>query len=96
MLSEAGLIIIVAAIETASNMLVSGPDLISRGFVYVRENEDLMDAAKEVVTDTLDKYMSNGVSDWNALKAKVRDALRSFIYENTGRTPVILPIFLEI
>ena len=96
MLSEAGLIIIVAAIETASNMLVSGPDLISRGFVYVRENEDLMDAAKEVVTDTLDKYMGSGVSDWNALKAKVRDALRSFIYENTGRTPVILPIFLEI
>ncbi len=96
MLSEAGLIIIVAAIETASNMLVSGPDLISRGFVYVRENEDLMDAAREVVAATLDKYMGNGVSDWSALKGKVKDALRNFIYENTGRTPVILPIFLEI
>jgi ribonuclease J len=96
MLSEAGLIIIVAAIEDATNEIVSGPDLISRGFVYVRENEDLMGAAREVVTDVLDKYMSSGVSDWNILKGKVRDALKSFIYENTGRTPVILPIFMEI
>ncbi len=96
MLSEAGLIIIVAAIEAASNEIVSGPDLISRGFVYVRENEDLIDAAREVVVEVLDKYMSSGVSDWNVLKSKVKDALKSFIYENTGRTPVILPIFMEI
>ncbi len=96
MLSEAGLIIIVAAIEDATNEIVSGPDLISRGFVYVRENEDLMDAAREVVSEVLDKYMSSGISDWNVLKSKVKDALKSFIYENTGRTPVILPIFMEI
>lgn len=96
LLSESGLIIIVAAIEKASNMVVSGPDIISRGFVYVRENEDLIEAARTICDEVLEKYTSQGVSDWNVLKNKTRDALKSFIYENTGRTPVILPIFMEI
>ena len=95
LLSESGLIIIVAAIEKASNMVVSGPDIISRGFVYVRENEDLIEAARTICDEVLEKYTSQGVSDWNVLKNKTRDALKSFIYENTGRTPVILPIFME-
>ncbi len=96
LLSESGLIIIVAAISEATTEIIAGPDIISRGFVYVRENEDLIDAARNLCQEILHDYTSQGVSDWNVLKGKLRDGLKSFIYENTGRTPVILPIFMEV
>ena len=96
LLSESGLIIVVAAIEKATGEIVSGPDIISRGFVYVRENEDLIKEARVVVCDALDKCVNENVREWNSLKSAVRDSLRSFIYEKTKRNPVILPIFLEV
>lgn len=96
LLSESGLIIVVAAIEKGSGYLVSGPEIISRGFVYVRESEELITAAKEVVKDVLDYCQDKGLRDWAALKNAVRDELRSFIYEQTKRSPIILPIFLEV
>ena len=96
MLSEAGLIIVVAAIEKESGTIYSGPDIVSRGFVYVRENEDLIEEARNVVSKTLAKCRKEKIRDWNAVRAAVRDALRSFIYEKTQRSPVILPIFLEV
>ena len=96
LLSESGLIIVVAAIEKESRMICSGPDIVSRGFVYVRENEDLIDQARNVVNRTLAKCYDEDITDWNAMKAAVRDALRGFIYEKTKRNPVILPIFLEV
>lgn len=96
LLSESGLIIVVAAIEQATRELISGPDIISRGFVYVRENEDLIDAARIIAENTLERCIDDGITDWNAMKTKVRDSLRSFIYEKTGRSPVILPIFMEV
>jgi ribonuclease J len=96
MLSESGLIIVVAAIEKESRMICAGPDIVSRGFVYVRENEDLIGQARVVVDRALTKCCEDNVKDWNALKAAVRDALKSFIYEETRRSPVILPIFLEV
>ena len=96
LLSESGLIIIVAAIERDSRTICSGPDIVSRGFVYVRENEDLIEQARKVVDKALTGCLDEGVTDWNALKAAVRDALKGFIYEKTQRSPVILPIFLEV
>lgn len=96
LLSESGLIIVVAAIDRASGEVASGPDIISRGFVYVRENEDLIEEARAVVAKALDKCMRENVKEWNTMKSAVRDALRNFIYEKTKRSPVILPIFMEV
>lgn len=96
LLSESGLIIVVAAIDRASGEVASGPDIISRGFVYVRENEDLIEEARAVVTKALDKCMNENVKEWNTMKSAVRDALRNFIFEKTKRSPVILPIFMEV
>lgn len=96
LLSESGLIIVVAAIEQGSGTVCSGPDIISRGFVYVRENEDLIEQARKVVIKSLNRCSKGNLRDWNGLKSAVRDDLRSFIYEKTQRSPVILPIFLEV
>lgn len=96
LLSESGLIIVVAAVERGTGIICSGPDIISRGFVYVRESEDLIDSARNVVKKRLDQCQSDGIKDWSALKNAVKDELRSFIYEKTKRNPVILPIFLEV
>ena len=96
LLSESGLIIVVAAIDKSTGMICSGPDIISRGFVYVRENEDLMNSAKKAVSARLDKCSADGLKDWAGLKNAVKDELKNFIYEKTKRSPVILPIFLEV
>ena len=96
LLSEAGLIIVVAAIEKESRIIVSGPDVISRGFVYVRENESLMDEARKVAVEALEKCQKKNIKDWNNMKSQVRDSLSSYIYETTKRSPIILPIFLEV
>lgn len=98
MLSESGLIIVVAAIDRVSGEVVSGPDIISRGFVYVRENEDLIYDATQVAKKSLDQTTNRNKrgNDWNAMKNGVKDDLRKYIYERTKRTPVILPIFMEV
>lgn len=96
LLSESGLIIVVAAIDKAEGYICSGPEIISRGFVYVRENEDLIDNARDVVAKALDYCYDNGIKDWNALKNAVREDLKNFIYAKTKRSPIILPIFLEV
>lgn len=96
MLSEAGLIIVVAALDRATGEVVSGPDIVSRGFVYVRENEDLIGEAKAVATALLEESGRSGKKDWNGRKTAVREGLRTFIYEKTKRNPIILPIFLEV
>ncbi|MBQ1229155.1 MAG: ribonuclease J [Firmicutes bacterium] len=96
LLSESGLIIVVAAVEKESQMVVSGPDIISRGFVYVRENELLMEEARKVAIEALEKCSRKKMKDWNSMKSQVRDALSSYIYETTKRSPIILPIFLEV
>ena len=96
LLSESGLIVVVAAIEKGSGLLVSGPEIISRGFVYVRESEELITSAREVVTEVLESCQDRGLKEWSAMKNAVRDELRTFIYEQTKRSPIILPIFLEV
>ena len=96
MLSQNGLLIVVLTLSRYDNRLLAGPDIVSRGFVYVRENEDLIDEARIVVENTLEKCMKRNMRDWNAIKQAVRDDLRGFIYRKTERSPVILPIFLEV
>lgn len=95
-LAQDGLIIIVIGIDKALNEIVSGPELISRGFVYVREAEALMDEARLLLSDTLDQCAPNELRDWNALKGKLRDALSDHIFQKTKRSPMILPIIMEI
>ena len=96
LLSESGLIIVVAAIDKATGHIVSGPDIISRGFVYVRENEDLIEAACSEAERIIEDCPDRNVRDWNGIKTAVRERLRKYIYNKTGRNPVILPIFQEI
>ena len=77
-------------------MIVSGPDIISRGFVYVRENEGLIDAACERAESIIIDCLSRDMKDWNGIKTAVREGLRKFIYGKTQRSPIILPIFMEV
>ena len=96
MLSENGLIIVVMSLERGSNQILSGPDIVSRGFVYVRESENLMDEAREVVIRALDKCMSKNNSDWGKMKMEIKDSLSDFIWKKTKRNPMILPIIMEV
>ena len=96
LLSESGLIIVVAAIDKATGSVCSGPDIISRGFVYVRESEDLIESARKVAEDRLYKCQQENMKDWSAMKNAVRSDLQSYIYQLTKRNPVILPIFMEV
>ena len=95
-LSENGLMIVVITLERHTNNVLSGPDIVSRGFVYVKESEDLMEEAREVVSKALDKTLSNGNADWNKIKSDVRDTLGNFIRRKTKRNPMILPIIMEV
>lgn len=95
LLSENGLIIIVLTLEKGSNMILAGPDIVSRGFVYVRESENLMEEAREVVEAAIDKCLSKNITDWGKLKVEIRDSLGDFIRKRTKRNPMILPIIME-
>ena len=95
-LSQDGILTVVVTLAKESNSIIAGPDIISRGFVYVRESEGLMDEAKDIVKDVLRQCEENNITDWASLKSKVRDELRSYLYEKTKRKPMILPIIMEI
>ena len=96
LLSEGGLIIVAAGVDRDTGMVMSGPDIISRGFVYVKESEDLIESARQVAEARLDRCYNEGVKDWSAMKSAVRSELQNFIYRQTKRNPVILPIFVEV
>ena len=95
-LSEDGLIIAVATIDSATGEILAGPDIVSRGFVYVRESEELIDEAQKVLYDTLQSCLTRNMREWGALKNKMKDALSEFIYQKTKRSPMILPIITEV
>lgn len=94
-LSEDGIIIVVLTLDRHSGMLLAGPDIVSRGFVYVRESEDLMDEARVAAEDALDDCLDRHVTDWGKLKTSVKDALSAFVWKRTQRRPMILPIIME-
>ncbi|MBD5540451.1 MAG: ribonuclease J [Lachnospiraceae bacterium] len=95
-LAEDGILIVVMALESASNMLVSGPDIVSRGFVYVRESDELMDGARGLVIDIMDKFQERNISDWGKIKSTIRDSLSDYLWKKTKRRPMILPIIMEV
>ncbi|MDO5602242.1 MAG: ribonuclease J [Oscillospiraceae bacterium] len=95
-LSEDGLVIIVATVDSATGELLSGPDIVSRGFVYVRESEELMEQAKKQVREALEKCVDEGVHDWSGVKTRVRDQVSQLLYRRTKRSPMILPILMEV
>ncbi len=95
LLSENGLIIIVLTLEKGSDQILAGPDIVSRGFVYVRESENLMEESREVVCAAIDRCLSKNITDWGKLKIEIRDSLGDFIRKKTKRNPMILPIIME-
>ena len=95
-LSEDGLIVAVCSIDAQSGKVVSGPDIVSRGFVYVRESEALMDEARDLVYNTLEECARNRVRDWSGMKQSIKDELSRFLYQKTRRNPMILPIIMEV
>ena len=95
-LSEDGLVVVVATVDVEGRLLVSGPDIVSRGFVYVKESGDLMREARAVVEATLDKILQKRVRDWAYVKGAIRDDLAKFIYKETKRKPMILPVIMDI
>lgn len=96
LLSENGLIIVVLATEKGTGKVLAGPEIVSRGFIYVRENIDLIEESKQVVRKALSKCEDTNVREWNNIKMTIKDALSSFIYEKIKRNPMILPIIVEV
>ena len=95
-LSENGLIIIVLTLQKYTNEILAGPDLVSRGFVYVRESENLLDEAREVVYDALERCMEKNMSDWGKIKNTMKDSLSEYLWKKMKRNPMILPIIMEV
>ncbi len=95
-LSQNGLMIVVVTLEQGSNQVLAGPDIVSRGFVYVRESETLMDECREVVQAAIEYCQDKGITDWGKIKSTIRDSLGDFLWKKTKRNPMILPIISEV
>lgn len=95
-LSQDGLLVVVVTMSKENGAVIAGPDIISRGFVYVRESEDLMESAKNVVREVLNQCERDEVTEWSSIKTMIKECLSSFLYEKTKRNPMILPIIVEI
>ena len=93
-LSQDGLIVVVVSINS-EGQVVSGPDIISRGFVYVRESENLMEEIKQVVRNTLETLQDNHVKEWSTIKATIKDKIRDYLFQKNKRNPMVLPIIIE-
>ncbi len=95
-LSSDGLIVVVATVDETANEVVSGPDIISRGFVYVRESEELMEEMRNIAADVLRETVESGATEWNLIKNNLKDVLTKYIYSKTKRKPMILPVIMNV
>lgn len=95
-LAEDGILIVVMSLEKASGELVAGPDIVSRGFVYVRESDELIEEARMTVDDALQDCLDRGITDWGKLKSVTKDVLSEYVWKKTKRRPMILPIIMEV
>ena len=95
-LAEDGILIVVLALDQESSYLVSGPDIVSRGFVYVRESDELMDEARELMSTVIENCLKKGITDWGKIKTSIKDSLGDYVWKKTKRRPMILPIILEV
>ena len=94
-LSEDGIMIVVMTLERHSNVVLAGPDIVSRGFVYVREAEELLDEARAIVSDSVDRCLDKNITDWSKIKNIIKDDLSEYLWKKIKRNPVILPIIME-
>ena len=95
-LGQDGLIVVVATIDAIDGHIISGPDIVSRGFVYVRESESLMEEAKDKIINVLEDCAYDDLHEWGVIKTKIKDELSKLLYEKTRRNPMILPIIMEV
>ena len=95
-LAEDGIIIVVLTLESGSGQVLAGPDIVSRGFVYVRESEELMDDARKAVSEALEKCLKGRHTDWNKIKLVIRDAMNDYIWKKTKRRPMVIPIIMDV
>ena len=95
-LAEDGILIVVLTLEKRTNQLLAGPDIVSRGFVYVRESESLMEEARQVLQEALEKCLTNRNADWSRIKLVIRDTMNEFIWKRTKRKPMILPFIMDV
>ena len=95
-LAEDGILIVVLALDGVGNQLVAGPDIVSRGFVYVRESDELMDEARAIIEERIENCLDRGISDWGKIKSVIKDSLGDFVWRKTKRRPMILPIIMDV
>ena len=95
-LAEDGIIIVVLTLQSGTGQVLAGPDIVSRGFVYVRGSEDLMESARAVLIDTMDRCMDKNITDWTKIKNEIKDSLGDFVWKETQRRPMIMPIIMEV
>lgn len=95
-LAEDGMIVVTASLSGEDGGIVSGPDIVTKGFVYVKESEGLMEELRRVACDTLENYTNRYASDWAAIKIALKDELSAFLYKKTHRNPMIIPVIMEV
>lgn len=95
-LSEDGIFVVAVTVDSATDQVLAGPDIISRGFVYVKESENLIEEAREIACDVIEKCYLSNIHEWSSVKTKIRDAVSKYLYEKTRRSPMILPIIMEV
>ena len=95
-MAEDGIIIAVMSLDGASGELLSGPDIVSRGFVYVKESDELMDEARKIIEKAVLACLKKNITDWGKIKATIKDTLGEFVWKKTKRRPMILPIIMEV
>ena len=95
-LAEDGILIVVLTLEKGNSQILAGPDIVSRGFVYVRESDQLMEEATRVIEDSLRRLLDKGITDWGKMKSAVKDNLSDYLWKKTKRRPMILPIIMEV
>ena len=95
-LAENGIVIVVMSMDSASGQIIAGPDMVSRGFIYVRESENLMEEAQEVLNETVDRITERNITDWGKIKSEIKDNLGSFLWKKTRRNPMIIPIIMDV
>ncbi|MCI8896084.1 MAG: ribonuclease J, partial [Lachnospiraceae bacterium] len=95
-LAEDGIIVVVLTLEAGSGQVLAGPDIVTRGFVYVRGSESLMDEAHQVLEDTVEHCMAKNITDWGKIKTEIKDSLGEFVWRKTKRRPMIMPIIMEV
>ena len=93
---KAGMIVVVVNLSSEDGAIISGPDIITRGFVYVKESGDLMEELKEIATEAVEDCISQHVTDWATIKASIKSSLSNYLYKHTKRNPMILPVIMEI